>query len=417
MEPNERIRVGDRVVIYPRGKKRTWCADFWRDGQHQRQSLKTSNKKVATERATKLAATLVDGTYRRPIPAVTVAETIDTYMAYLRIEGRAPKTMVKYRGIFNTFTEFLHELGITRMAQFTALHFDRFRAHRGQDHRPKTLYTEGTIVKQLFRWAKRRKLIIENPVGEISLAKPKLMPKAGPTREQLDRILLATQGRLHAMVAVLAFTGMRSGELQRLRVEDVDVKANWIHIVSREGAETKTRQSRKVPIHPRLHAILDTLPRSKGPWFFVAEPSPKYPDGNHWINAKKLNDRFTSLLKKLKLPIGREKGFVIHSLRHSFETICINAGIPQRVVDAWLGHTSDRSMAAVYYHLSDEESQKFMLSVPFGAGEPAASADVGESHEDRVLYAADGAHQFGDDGNPGENAARGPGQKRDNGMD
>jgi integrase len=162
--------------------------------------------------------------------------------------------------------------------------------------------------------------------------------------------------------------------LQRLRVEDVDLAGNWIHVVSRRGGETKTRESRKIPVHPRLREILSAFPHSAGPWFFTAEPSPKFPEGNHCINTKKLNDRFRSKLKKLKMPIGRENGFVIHSLRHSFETICINAGI-QRIVDAWLGHTSDRSMAAVYYRLSDEESQKFMKLVPFGTRISAANVD------------------------------------------
>ena len=32
------------------------------------------------------------------------------------------------------------------------------------------------------------------------------------------------------------------------------------------------------------------------------------------------------------------------------------------------------SMGSVYYKLSDEESQKFMLKVPLGTGEPAADA-------------------------------------------
>lgn len=36
-------------------------------------------------------------------------------------------------------------------------------------------------------------------------------------------------------------------------------------------------------------------------------------------------------------------GFVIHSLRHFFETFAVNAGIPQRVIDTWLGHRSDKS--------------------------------------------------------------------------
>lgn len=373
MVPNDRVRIGDRVTIYTRGRKKIWCADFWQDGVHRRQSLRTSNKKVATDRATVLASTLVDGSYHPPLPAVSIADTVDSYIDCLKTEGRAPKTIVKYRGIFDTVIEFLQPDRIVRMGQFTAVHFDRFRAHRRQDHSVKTVYTESIVVKQFFRWARRRKIILENPVEDFRLSKPRLEPKAGPTLEQIDIILSATQGRLCAMLATLAFTGMRSGELQRLRPEDVDLRHNWIHIVSRVGGETKTRQSRKVPIHPRLRGMLETISRSNRPWFFTAEPSPRYPDGDHWISTKKLNDRFASVLKKLKLPVGRDSGFVIHSFRHSFETICINAGIPQRVVDAWLGH-SDRSMAAVYYHLSDEESQKFMHAVPFGTGAPAVSA-------------------------------------------
>lgn len=39
-----RIRVGDRVTIYARGKKQIYVADFWDGGVHRKVSLKTSNK-------------------------------------------------------------------------------------------------------------------------------------------------------------------------------------------------------------------------------------------------------------------------------------------------------------------------------------------------------------------------------------
>ena len=47
---------------------------------------------------------------------------------------------------------------------------------------------------------------------------------------------------------------------------------------------------------------------------------------------------------------------------------------PQQAVDTWLGHRSDKSMAAVYYRLRDEDSQAFIGKVPFGASEPGAHA-------------------------------------------
>ena len=70
----------------------------------------------------------------------------------------------------------------------------------------------------------------------------------------------------------------------------------------------------------------------------------------------------------MKLPAGLEQdGYTILSLRHFFETYSVNTGVPQRVVDAWMGHAGDKSMSAVYYHLSDTDSQQFMqkLADPF----------------------------------------------------
>ena len=87
-------------------------------------------------------------------------------------------------------------------------------------------------------------------------------------------------------------------------------------------------------------------------------------------------DSFQYFLNDLDL--GRAVGIAslesIHSLRPFFETFTVNAGIPQRVIDTWLGHRSDTSMAAVYYKLSDADSRSFMAKVPFGTGGPAADA-------------------------------------------
>jgi len=131
-----------------------------------------------------------------------------------------------------------------------------------------------------------------------------------------------------------------------------------------------------VPIHPRLKPLLRALPKNR-PWLFTAPPSRKYPQGGHWINTKHLNKDFLKLLTKAGIKAGRKTGgFSIHSLRNSFETVCVNAGIPQRVVDTWLGHRSGRSMASIYYKLSDEDSQKFMLKVPLGIGKLAADAST-----------------------------------------
>lgn len=334
------------------------------------------NKKLAIQRAVKLEHELATGGFQPPPPNMTVSQACMDYLSYLQTEGRAPRTLVKYRGILVIFAEFLQHHRAIHLAQFSALLFDRYRAMRKIDHHAKTMYTEGVVVKQFFKWCVSRKLLRENPIADFKLSKPPLVPKGGPSLQEINAILREAEGQLGVILAVLAFTGMRSGELQRLRKEDLDLAERWLHIVSRDGLETKTRRSRKVPIHPRLFQILHQHPRRAGQWLFTADRSRKFLKGDHWISTKKLNDKFVALLNRLGLPTGRDGGYTIHSLRHSFETITVNATIPQRVVDAWLGHSNDRSMAAIYYRLSDEESQKVIQMVPFGIGE--STADVGE---------------------------------------
>lgn len=52
-------------------------------------------------------------------------------------------------------------------------------------------------------------------------------------------------------------------------------------------------------------------------------------------------------------------------------TAAVNAGVPERAVDLWLGHEADKkAVQAVYYHMTAEQSQAFIQKVPFGDRSP-----------------------------------------------
>jgi integrase len=363
------------VTIFARGKKKIWCADFWFEGKHHRQSLGTRSRKQAVRRAVRLDADLLSGKYQaqRPAASTTVRQAVENYLAYLRTEGRARKTLVRYQGELYALRDFLERHQATRLAQLTPLLFDRFRAERKADHSLRTLYHEGVVAKQFCEWCRVRKLLVVSPLVDYRLRKPEVEPKGGPSLEQVNRILAASKEPRTTQLAALAFAGIRSGQLRLLRPEDMDLEGGWITINPVEGA--KTKRTVRVPIHPRLRAFLEKLPKRPRPWLFTERASRKYPDGDHWLNTKRLNEDFMKLLQKLGMPAGQEtSGFTIHSLRRFFRTFVTNAGVPREVVDSWLGHRSDRSMASVYYKLSDEVSLKFMREVPFGIGVPAADA-------------------------------------------
>ena len=126
------------------------------------------------------------------------------------------------------------------------------------------------MLKTFFGWGAERNLISSNPLGARKFRRPRYEPRGGPTIEQINSVLAIAPPYLGAIIATAAFTGRRSSEIQHLLVEDVDFAGNWIHVMSRPGAETKTGTSGKTPIHPRLREILKRLPRSNGKWFFTA---------------------------------------------------------------------------------------------------------------------------------------------------
>ena len=128
--------------------------------------------------------------------------------------------------------------------------------------------------------------------------------------------------------------------------------------------------------------ILEALPTANLKWYFTTSPSQRYPAGGHWINPKRLNDDFLKIVEQLGILAGRKTGgFTVHSFRHFFKTHCINCGVPKPVVDIWQGHKIDMSVGAMYYKLSDEDSQRFMKMVSFDTGNSAPNADNHEPKE------------------------------------
>lgn len=359
----ERIHIGDRVVVYPRGAKRIWTAEFSDGGVHRRKSLKTKNKKVAVKRATELAGQLELGVFRTPPKPASLSTVIDAYIEFLVTKNRAHRTVTRYRGELNTFAGFAAERNVRNLSQVSVSLLDAYRAHRAKDHDPATVYHESVVIKQLLKWAKKRDLILSNPIADYELDKPRPKEKKAPTLDQVNLILEQCTLRRRAEIGMLAFSGMRSGEAQGLKRASVNLKDGRIDILDQVDGPTKTASSvRAVPIHPRLLKLLIALPKHDHELFFVAEPSGRYPDGGQPINTKRLNEYLKAAAARADI-----EGFTCHSLRHFFKTFCINANVPREMVDRWQGHT-DGSVSGRYYHVEDSMSKQLMDGVPFGVG-------------------------------------------------
>jgi integrase len=108
------------------------------------------------------------------------------------------------------------------------------------------------IILAFYAWATRRKLLRRNPLEGIR-PEPKVEPAArGLDITQVGELLAATapDPRTHLAVALGFFALLRAGEIARLRVEDVDLRAGVMVIHGKGGAVDA------IPVHFRLRPIL-----------------------------------------------------------------------------------------------------------------------------------------------------------------
>lgn len=179
---------------------------------------------------------------------------------------------------------------------------------------------------------------------ERNLPRPrpaKRRPRAYTLPEVRRLLESCTHPKHRAFLTTVYAAGLRLNEACHLRPEHIDRSAGQIRVVQGKG-----RKDRYTVLPQRLLTELESYWRMCRPqgWLFPSaqDPSQPMPDGT----GQKI---FYQAVARARLP---DKGG-IHSLRHSFATHWIEAGIPLFVLKRMLGHTS-LSTTAKYVHLSRE---------------------------------------------------------------
>jgi integrase len=360
----EPISVGHRVMIAPRGKRGIYTAEYHLDGQHRRKSLHTTALKIATSRAIVLAARLEEGAFegancriRTRIERATLEDAVKDFLENLCVED---STSRRYRCMLGHFVASCRRQKVYATSGVTRRTVDAWQAKRRTAVIESTCHIEWNLVRQFLAWCFNRKMIAENLLAAEKSPYRKADKADGAlTLTQIERILAKAENPSRPPLLVLAMSGVRAAECCHLRKGDVDLDGGWLHVVSREGAKTKTKRSRRVPVHPILRPLLERLVQDRGELLLSS------PRRMTAIIPSTLNKHFLSVCKAAGIPAGQPEGFTIRSLRHFFKSYCISQGVPREYIDDWQGHSRMTRASDRYVHTYDEESQRFIAQVNF----------------------------------------------------
>jgi integrase len=275
--------------------------------------------------------------------------------------GRKPSTYESYRNTVAGLTKFLDHNDASRVTPEDVV---RFKDHRlANSVSAKTVKdSDLAALKTVFGWAVANKLLT------IKLGKrPRLRSKGFTDKEAIDILTAAlavepttkTKAALHWVPWLAAYTGARAGELAQLRRQDVE-EVNGILIlkITPEAGTVKTNEARIVPLHSHLRerGFAAFVDRSGPGHLFLRVREDHKPSPAGGVQG---SQAVLGPLQGVKNRLAEfSRGIVtdanvapMHGWRHRWKSLAIDAGIPQRVQDAILGHYA-RDVAGTYGDVS-----------------------------------------------------------------
>ncbi len=249
------------------------------------------------------------------------------------LAGYSGNTRLAYQQDLRQFVSWCYdqELGLFAVRRTHIELFARWLEHRGAARA--TIGRRLSTVTGLYRYCVEGELLTQNPAANVR--RPRLRHEStmsGLDRNELGAFLVQAGlagPRDHALVCLLALNGLRVSEALGVDVADLGLERGHHTLrVQRKGGNTVI-----VPLAPRTArtVYLAIGERLEGP-IFVTD------------TGQRMNRHQASrVVRRLARRAGIEKKISPHSLRHSFITAALDAGVPLRDVQEAASHADPRT--------------------------------------------------------------------------
>ena len=288
-------------------------------------------------------------------------EHCEDYLRHMARSNRRPRTMYSRWGTIVIFLTMIRDDGKTRLEEVTRKDVEAFVEHE-QDRGIKitTIRMRLTGVQSFLRHLVEEGIVSPDVFGKrIRLQLPERLPRA-MAHDDLQKLLSVIEGsRDQTMILVLLRTGMRIGELLNTKVIDVHVKERRIEIYEGE----KNRMGRVVYLSDDAVIALKTWLGERNVWEEYLFYSRRRTDTMSYSTAR---SRFEKYIVKAGLT---HKGYTLHTLRHTFATELLNAGMRLECLQVLLGHRNieeTRRYARLTDKTREEEYFKAMAVIERG---------------------------------------------------
>lgn len=213
------------------------------------------------------------------------------------------------------------------------------------------------VLASILDVAVRDRRILSNPARGVNLPRKVAKPRHYLTHRQVE-LLASNAGDHQTLVAFLAYTGLRWGEVTALRVSDLDtlrrrarIQQNAVMVGGKIVVGTpKSHEARSVPYPEFLSLPLARLCEGKARHQLIFGRGHDFlrpPDSRRgwWVTAlarsREVDADFPTITR--------------HDLRHTAASLAVSAGANVKALQRMLGHKSAAMTLDTYADLFDDD--------------------------------------------------------------
>lgn len=341
-------------------------------------------KKEAVVAAAKIENELANKTYVAD-SSITFAQFAEEWLEAYR-QGVKLTSAVNREGAIKRLNA---KIGSCKLQSITPQQYQKMLLDLSKNYSHRTTTDTHAVAKVIFRQAREYKIINSDPTEFVKPPKEKKTIEqvqaeaAGENlkymeKEELLRFLdhiKKTEPEQYPLFRLLAYTGMRIGELCALTWQDIDFANNQISITKNVYSSSnkteeyilqipKTAQSvRKIEIDEETLSALQQHKRSqniekmrqKNVWHdkhdfvFTSPKRAGYPVIRPTILAR---------LKKILRDCGMDTHYTLHSFRHTHTSLLAEAEVPIMEIMDRLGHKDDNTTKHIYMHVTKTQKKR-----------------------------------------------------------
>jgi integrase len=226
------------------------------------------------------------------------------------------------------------------------------------------------VLAGVLRYAIRDGRLTSNPSDGIHL--PRLIPREhGYLTHQQVRALASECGTQGDVVLLLAYTGLRWGEMAGLKVSRVNFARRRVDVAQAVSeprgvivwGTPKNHERRSVPFPEMLTDALQQRCSGRGPDDLVFVGA----DGGVFRAGNFRNRVFNAAVARCMENDATFPRLTIHDLRHTAASLAVSAGANVKSVQRMLGHASAAMTLDVYADLFDDDLDAVAIALNDGA--------------------------------------------------